>query len=160
MAEKTEKDTRSLARFDPFRELTFGDPRDWFRARPWSLGRFFDDFVSERPPIQRPPVPAIDVSEDEKQYTLTVELAGVPKEDVTIEIEGGVLTIRGEKKSEREERKERRHWVERSYGSFARSFTLPADAKPDRVEASCKDGVLTLTIAKSEQAKPRVIAIK
>ena len=91
---------------------------------------------------------------------ITTELPGVKKNDVSIELEAGVLTIHGEKKSEREEKKEKRHWVERSYGSFTRSLGLPSDAVTDRVEASFADGVLTVTIPKSEATKPRAIAIK
>ena len=105
-------------------------------------------------------VPAIDVHDDDHHYTVTVELPGAKKDDIHIEVEQGMLTLRGEKKSEREERKEKRRWVERSYGSFSRSFTLPRDADAERLEASFKDGVLTLTIPKSEAAKPRTIAIK
>ena len=74
----------------------------------------------------------MDLSEDEKSYIVSVELPGVRKEDVTVELQDEVLTIRGEKKSEREEKKGKSHWVERSYGSFCRSFTLPADAPSPR----------------------------
>jgi HSP20 family protein len=71
-----------------------------------------------------------------------------------------MLTIRGEKKSEREEKKEQRRYAERSYGSFRRSFRLPSDADADRLEASCQDGVLSVTIPRTEEAKPRTIAVK
>jgi HSP20 family protein len=71
-----------------------------------------------------------------------------------------VLTIRGEKKSEREEKKEQTRWIERCYGSFTRSFTLPANAQTERVAASFKDGVLTIEIPKRPEAKPRAISIK
>ena len=104
--------------------------------------------------------PAIDVSEDDGHYVVSVELPGVGKDDVTVECHDGVLTIRGEKKSEREEKKEKSRYLERSYGAFSRSFTLPPNADPDRIQASFKDGVLTVTIAKTEEAKPRVISIK
>ena len=101
-----------------------------------------------------------EIAEDESQYTVTAELPGVRKDDVHVEMSEGVLSIRGEKRSEREEKKEQRRYVERSYGTFSRSFTLPRDANPDRIDASFKDGVLTLTIPKSEEAKPRTINIK
>jgi len=104
--------------------------------------------------------PAIDVSEDDANYVVTVELPGAKKEDVTIECHDRVLTIRGEKKSEREEKKEKTRYIERSFGAFSRSFTLPPSADPDRVQANFKDGILTITIAKSEEAKPKVISIK
>lgn len=104
--------------------------------------------------------PAMDVTESEAAYTITAELPGVKRDDVHVELNDGVLTIRGEKRSEREEKKERSRWVERSFGSFSRSFTLPRDASPDHIDASFQDGVLTLRIAKTETSKPRSIAIK
>jgi len=84
----------------------------------------------------------------------------VRKEDVTVELHEDVLTIRGEKKSEREEKKDRSHWIERSYGSFSRSFTLPANAVAEEMKATFKDGVLSVEIPKKEAAKARQIAIK
>ena len=105
-------------------------------------------------------LPAIDVSEDDGNYVVTAELPGVKREDVNVELEEDVLTIRGEKRSEREEKKEKRRFVERSYGTFSRSFTLPANADPERVSAAFKDGVLTVTIGKRPEAKPRVVDIK
>lgn len=104
--------------------------------------------------------PAVDLSEDEKSYHVTVELPGVRREDVTVELHEDVLTIRGEKKSEREEKKDRTHWVERSYGSFSRSFTLPPTAVAEELKATFKDGVLDVEIPKKEAAKARQIAIK
>lgn len=104
--------------------------------------------------------PAVDLSEDEKSYVVSVELPGVRREDVTVELHEDVLTIRGEKRSEREEKKDRTHWVERSYGSFSRSFTLPANALAEELKASFKDGVLSVEIPKKEAAKARQISIK
>jgi HSP20 family protein len=105
-------------------------------------------------------LPATDVRENDHQYAITVELPGVRKEDVHVDLEQGVLTIRGEKRSEREEKKEQRCYTERSYGSFSRSCRLPSDADADRLEASFKDGVLAVTIPRTEEVKPRTIAIK
>jgi HSP20 family protein len=105
-------------------------------------------------------LPAMDVSENDHHYAITVELPGVRKEDVHVELEQGVLTIRGEKTSEREEKKEHSRYTERSYGSFSRSCRLPSDADADRLEASFQDGVLAVTIPRSEEVKPRTIAIK
>jgi HSP20 family protein len=138
------------ARWSPFREL----------ALPSRFSQLIDELFAEGGSGDRGLSLAIDVAEDEKQYVITAELPGVKKNDVSIELEAGVLTIHGEKKSEREEKKEKRHWVERSYGSFTRSLSLPSDALTDRVEASFADGVLTVTIPKSEAAKARAIAIK
>jgi len=105
-------------------------------------------------------VPAMDVRENDQHYSITVELPGVRKEDVHVEIEEGVLTIRGEKKSEQDEKKEHCRYAERTYGSFRRSFRLPLDADADRLEASFKDGVLAVTIPRTEAEKPRMITIK
>jgi HSP20 family protein len=102
----------------------------------------------------------VDISEDDGHYIVTAEVAGAKKDDVTVELEDNVLTIRGEKKSEREEKDEHRRYVERTYGSFSRSFSLPGNADPDRVEASIEDGVLTIEIGKREEAKPKTIAVK
>ena len=104
--------------------------------------------------------PAVDVHEDDKGYTLSVELPGSKKDDIDVELDGNVLTIRGEKKSEREEKKERAHYVERRFGSFSRSFSLPPDAEGDRIDASFQDGVLTLRVPKSAESKPRTISIR
>jgi len=96
----------------------------------------------------------------EKHYTVTVEFPGGKKDGVQVEVREGVLTIRGQKKSEREERKEHRRWIERTYGSFMRSFTLPENANAEHVDASFKDGVITLAIPKTEAVKPRSVTIK
>lgn len=104
--------------------------------------------------------PAVDLSEDERSYVVTVELPGVRKEDVTVELQDDVLTIRGEKKTERDDKKGKSHWIERSYGSFCRFFSLPPSALADELKAGFKDGVLTVEIPKREQAKTRQIAIK
>ncbi len=102
----------------------------------------------------------MDIHENDKQYIVTVEVPGGKKDDVTVEVQDGVLTIRGEKKSEREEKKEQRRWVERSYGAFTRSFSLPADADADHVDASLENGVLTVTIPRTEAAKPRAVRVR
>jgi HSP20 family protein len=104
--------------------------------------------------------PSVDVTEDDANYIVTAELPGTKREDVTVELEDDVLTVRGEKRNEREEKKEKRRFVERSYGTFSRSFTLPANADPERVSASFKDGVLTVSIGKRPETKPRVVDIK
>ena len=88
------------------------------------------------------------------------ELPGVNEKDVSVTFNNGYLTIKGEKKAEREEKKDRSRYVERSYGSFSRAFRLPPDADADRLEASFTDGVLTIRVPRSEAAKPRQIAIK
>ncbi len=102
--------------------------------------------------------PAVDLTEDEKAYIVTVELAGAKKDDINVECHDNVLTIKGEKRDEREEKSEHRHYIERSFGQFTRSFRMPADASDD-VEASFRDGLLTVRVAKQEEKKPTVVSI-
>ena len=102
--------------------------------------------------------PAMDISESKDAYAVTLELAGANKDDVTVECHDNVLTVKGEKRDEREEKGEHRHYVERTYGSFTRSFRLPADAS-DEIKASFREGVLTVEIAKHEEKKPKVVSI-
>ena len=153
MAEQT---PAKPTRWNPFRdELALPD-----LLRDWPFGRL--NRRMEEPGGMRHGVlsPAVDLSEDERCFTVTAELPGVKKEEVTVELQDDVLTIRGEKKSEREEKKGKSHWIERSYGSFSRSFSLPPSAQAEEMKASFKDGVLTVEIPKREQAKTRQIAIK
>lgn len=155
-----EKEERSVARWDPFRELETLSPFGMLRNPRWSLlGRPFEDLL-ERPRALRELAPPVDISEAEDEYVVSAEVPGVKKEDITVELHEGVLTIRGEKKSEREEKKEKGRYLERSFGAFSRAFTLPADANPDRIEAKFKDGVLDVRIAKKPEAKAKAIAIK
>ena len=105
-------------------------------------------------------IPAVDVAEDDKEYTIKVELPGVNKEDVRVSVEGGVLSISGERKAEKEEKNKKYHRIERTYGSFARSFTLPEGTASDRVGAEFKDGVLKVHLPKDEKAKPKSIDVK
>jgi HSP20 family protein len=93
--------------------------------------------------------PSVDISESGKKYTIKVEVPGVEKEDVHVDVQDDVLVIRGEKKQEHEEKGEHFHRIERSYGSFRRVLNLPPDADPDEVRAKFRNGVLTLTVAKS-----------
>jgi HSP20 family protein len=104
--------------------------------------------------------PAIDISEDDKEYTIKAELPGVNKEDVRVTVEGGVLSVSGERRAEKEEKNKKYHRIERSYGSFMRSFTLPEGAAGDKVTADFKDGVLHIHLPKDEKAKPKSIDVK
>lgn len=96
--------------------------------------------------------PNLDIKDDEKSYTVTIEVPGVAKDDVDIEIDGSALKIRGEKRQEKREEKESYHCIERSYGSFERVLSLPRDANPDNTDASFKDGVLTIKIERQTTA--------
>jgi HSP20 family protein len=135
-------------RFEPLRELGF----------PTRLSRWMEEAFGGGARARL--VPAVDIAEDDARYVVTAELPGTKREDITVEAHENVLTIRGEKRSEREEKKEQSRWVERSYGSFSRSFTLPGDADTNRVSASFRDGVLSIEIPKAEEAKPKTITIK
>ena len=158
--EKKEKPS-AVAPWRPFEEFERW-PR-WFGESPLfgRLARMGDDlFPWPRTGRAGAVLPAMDVRENDQHYSITVELPGARKEDVHVELDQGVLTIRGEKTSEREEKKEHCRYSERSYGSFSRSCRLPSDADADRLEASFKDGVLSVTIPRTEEAKPRTIAVK
>lgn len=104
--------------------------------------------------------PAVDITEDDKEYLVKAELPEVKKEEVKVTVENGILSISGERKFEKEEKGKKYHRIERSYGSFVRSFSLPDDADADKVEARFSDGILTVHVAKSEAAKPKQIEVK
>ncbi len=104
--------------------------------------------------------PLVDIAEDDKGYTIKAELPGIKKEDIAVTVENGVLSIKGERKSEQEEKSKRYHRIERFYGRFERSFTLPEDADGTKVGAEYKDGVLKVHLAKSEKALPKAIEVK
>ena len=152
---KQRDEERSVATWDPFREL--GLFEGWSPLREFG----FPSRLARRPELgfSGEFAPAIDVTEGDGSYVITAEIPGCKKDDVNVEIHDNVITVSGEKRSEREEKKEKSRWVERSYGRFARSFSLPTDADPDRVDASFKDGVLTVEIAKTEEKKPKTISI-
>jgi len=103
--------------------------------------------------------PAVDIYEDEKAIYLKAELAGIKPEEIKINVEKSVLTLEGERKLEKEEKKEGYHRVERSYGSFRRSFAMPENVSTEEINAEYKDGVLTLTLPKTHEAKPREIKV-
>lgn len=104
--------------------------------------------------------PLVDITEDEKEYLIKAELPEVKKEDLSVKVENGVLAITGERKLEKEEKGKRYHRVERAYGTFTRSFTIPEDSDPGKVVAEFKDGLLKVHLAKSEAAKPKSIDVK
>ena len=105
-------------------------------------------------------MPTVDISETEGEYLIKAELPEVRKEDVKVTVENGVLTLQGERRQEKEEKGKRFHRVERSYGSFVRSFTLPESVDESSVKAEYKDGVLNLHLPKSEKVKPKAIDVK
>ena len=151
-----QKESTSLAR--P-RDPVYGD---FGLSRPSLFRQLLADAWGDTPRFASSdlPIPAVDISENDKAYVVTAELAGCKPEDVCVEVHEGVLSIRGEKKSERSEETEQSRWKERSFGSFHRSFRLAPDASQDRIDASFKNGVLCIEIAKTEENKPRVVRVK
>jgi HSP20 family protein len=105
-------------------------------------------------------LPVVDITEDNEQYLIKTELPEVKKEDVKVTVENGVLTISGERKFEQEEKNKKYHRIERSYGSFTRSFSVPDDADDAKVSAEFKEGVLTVRLTKTEKARPKSIDVK
>ena len=106
--------------------------------------------------------PIADVVEGETDYRITAELPGMSEKDIEISLAGDTLTVKGEKKEEHEEKAQNRYVSERRYGSFQRSFALPEDADPEKIEAAFKNGVLTITLPKrpEAQAKQRKIEVR
>jgi HSP20 family protein len=104
--------------------------------------------------------PRVDISETDKEFTIKAEIPDVKKDDVKVSIDKGVLTIKGEKKLEKEEKGKKFHRVECQYGSFTRSFTLPDNVDESAIKASFKDGVLNVQIQKAEKVKPKAIEVK
>ena len=104
--------------------------------------------------------PLVDIVEHDKEYLIKAELPEVKNDDIKVTVQDGVLTITGERTLEKEEKGRKYHRVERAYGRFARSFTLPEDADGNMVAAEFKDGVLKVHLPKSERAKPKSIEVK
>ena len=148
--------TNALIRWNPLRELEDFQTRILSAFNPSSarLGNGQDS------PGLAEWMPLVDIAEDEKEYLITAELPEVKKEDVKVTMESGVLTVTGERKFENEETNKKWHRVERSYGSFARSFALPDNGDAAKVNAEFKDGILKVHVAKSEAAKPKQIEVK
>ena len=105
-------------------------------------------------------VPAVDVYEDTQKLVLKLEVPGIAKDDLDIRVEGRTLTVKGERKFEAEEKEQNYHRIERRYGTFVRSFTLPATVDTEDVQAVSQDGVLSITLAKKAESKPKQIAVK
>lgn len=144
--------------------MTRWSPNDLFR-QPFdrlfnqALGDFFTAGRSGEEVSNRAWLPPVDVKETDDSLTLFVELPGIKGEDVDITVENRTLTIRGERNFEKDVERENYHRIERAYGTFARTFTLPTNVRTEEVEASFADGVLTIALPKLEAAKPRKIKI-
>jgi len=150
-----------LTTWKPFRELA--PFRDFERMRK-EMDRFWDSFLEgtmrRRGEDGTEWFPSLDVSETKNELVVKAEIPGMDSKDIDISLSDGMLTIRGEKKQEKEEKEENYHFIERSYGTFSRSVSLPRDLKHDKISASYKDGVLRVVLPKSEEAKKKEIKIK
>jgi len=140
-----------LTRWDPFRDMA--------RLQEDLLGRVFDDRLF-RTGESMGWSPSVDIYEDGEELVVRAELAGVDPKDVDIRFENGVLTLKGERKMEKEEKKENYHRVELAYGTFTRSFSLPSTVDPERIKAEARNGVLSVHLPKKPEAKPKAIQVK
>lgn len=139
------------------------DPFGGFLPNRDSFNRFFNEavtnFMNAEETQPKKWTPAVDIYETESNLVLKSELPGIDPKDVEVRIENGTLYLKGERKQESDVKDENYHRIERSYGSFTRTFSLPSSVDVDNVKAEFKDGVLTLTLAKREAAKPKTVKI-
>ena len=126
------------------------------------LDRMFEEFMSTRmlEPTTMEISPRVNVEENDNEWILTAELPGVTKDDIELNFRDNILTLSGEKKIEKEDKKKNYHHVERSYGRFSRSFAINSSIVTDKIEAKFKDGILTVVLPKAEEEKPKLIDIK
>ena len=141
-----------LTRFQPFRD---------FGSLEGQVNRLFREFNRGTDELLTGGtfVPPADIYEDEHSITLKLEVPGMEEKDIDIRLENNTLTVRGERKFEKEEKEENFHRIERSYGSFARSFTLPNTVETENVQANYENGILEIKLAKREEAKPKQIKV-
>jgi len=139
-------------RWNPFKELA--DFERLFGRTPAIAGNGGEHITEELW------APATDITEDDKEFVVKVELPEMKKEDVKVTVENGTLRISGERKAEKEEKTKKYHRIERSYGAFARIFALPDGADGTKVSADYKDGMLTVRLPKTPEAKPKAIEVK
>jgi HSP20 family protein len=146
----------NLVRWDPFRELEEASTR---------LSRLFNPpfgrrQIEDEGSLMAAWAPAVDVQETDGEYLIKADLPEVKKEDVRVELQDGMLCLRGERKQEKEEKGKRFHRIERAYGQFERRLALPSEVDPQKVAAEFKDGVLRVHLPKSASAKPKAIEVK
>ncbi len=155
----------AIMRWDPFRETRW-DPFKELEEMNARLSSLFG-----RLPVRKEGgkeeamtvaewAPLVDISEDDKEYVIKAELPELKKEDIKVSVQNDVLTISGERKYEKEEKNKKFHRIERAYGSFTRSFSMPDDADAGKISADVKDGVLKVHLPKSEKAKPKSVEVK
>lgn len=141
----------TLTRWDPFREL-----QD-------RMNRMFEDtgrgWRSDEPSSTTTWSPAVDIYETQSEILVQAELPGVDRKDISLHLEKNVLTLKGERRFEKETNQENYHRIERAYGGFSRSFSIPATVEEDKIRAEYKDGILKIALPKKEQVKPKQIQI-
>ena len=146
----------NVTRWEPLRE---------FEKLPEQMARFFGfpairPYTAEENLTVADFMPLVDIYETEKEYLIKLDLPEVAKEEVKVYVEDGVLTIQGERHKEKEEKGKKFHRIERSYGTFLRTFTVPPDADEVKIDAEFKEGLLKVHLPKSEKAKPKTIDVK
>ncbi len=146
----------ALIRWDPFREMSALQER---------MNRLFSDVRAQAPVrgeeiVQGAWIPAVDIFETNEAIVLKAELPGITAQDISVEVKDNTLTLKGEKKFEKEVKEENYHRVERSCGSFQRAFTLPGTIHQEKVKAKFKDGILEITLPKVEEAKPKQVKVE
>ncbi|MGB8952149.1 MAG: Hsp20/alpha crystallin family protein [Candidatus Aminicenantales bacterium] len=144
----------AIIRWDPFRDMIT------LREK---MNRLFEDVFTprgeEKDITASSWVPPVDIFETENELVLTAEIPGIEEKDVEIKIEDNALSIKGERKFEKETKEENYHRIERAYGSFFRSFTLPNSVDQDKIQAEHENGVLKITMSKRQELKPRKVKI-
>lgn len=145
----------NLIKWDPFREL-----EDVSNRLNRLFGRSLPQTTASQDMLAMADwTPSVDITETDAAYVVKGEIPGVNKDDVKVTVEDGMLTIQGERKMEKEEKGKKFHRIERSYGSFMRSFRVPEDVEESKVKAEFKDGMITVTLPKSEKAKSKSKAV-
>jgi len=151
----------TMTRFVPFRS-----PLEGVAVLQNRLNSIFNDFASSNGELQNEDlsagnfIPPVDVYEDANRLVLKMEVPGIPQEDLQIHLENQTLTVKGERKFGKDEKEENFHRIERRYGSFVRSFTLPATIETDSAQANFENGVLSIALQKKEAAKPKQLKIE
>jgi HSP20 family protein len=151
----------TMTRFVPFRS-----PLDGVAVLQNRLNSIFNDFASPNGELQNESlsagnfIPPVDIYEDANRLVLKLEVPGIPQEDLQINLENQTLTVKGERKLVKDEKEENFHRIERRYGSFVRSFTLPATIETESAQASYEHGVLSIALQKKEAAKPKQLKIE
>jgi HSP20 family protein len=145
----------AITKWDPFRDLSVLQDR---------MNRLFDDagrggWRADEPAATTTWSPAVDIFETEGEIIVKAELPGVDRKDIALNLENNVLTLKGERRFEKETKEENYHRIERAYGAFSRAFSIPTTVDEEKIRADYRDGILKIALPKKEQAKPKQIRI-